>query len=65
MGREGHVGGMGERGSISVGKPQGKRKLGRPRRSWEDNIRMYLKEIEWECVDWMHLAQDWDQWRLL
>jgi len=41
---------------ILVGKPEGKRPLGRPRRRWEDNIRMDLKELGWEGVDWMHLA---------
>jgi hypothetical protein len=45
-----------------VGKPEGKRSLGRPRRRWEDNIRMDLREMEWEIVNWMHLAHDWDQW---
>jgi hypothetical protein len=43
-------------------KPERKRPLGRPMRSWEDNIRMYLRELGWEVVDWMHLAQDRDQW---
>jgi hypothetical protein len=44
-----------------VGKPERKRPLGRPRRIWEDKIRMDLREREWECMDWMHLAQDRDQ----
>jgi hypothetical protein len=44
-------------------KTEGKRPLGRPRRRWEENIRMNLGEIGWEGVDWMHLAQDRDQWR--
>jgi len=39
-----------------VGKPKGKRPLIRPRHRWEDNIRMELKEVGWEGVDWMHLA---------
>jgi hypothetical protein len=39
-----------------------KRPLGRRRRGWEDNIRMDLREIKWEFVDRIHLAQDWDQW---
>jgi hypothetical protein len=43
--------------SILVGKPEWKRSLGKCRRRWEDNIRLDLKEIEWEVVDWMHLAQ--------
>jgi len=46
-----------------VGKPEGKRLLGTLGRRWEDNIRMGLREIGWEVVDWMHLAQDRDQWR--
>jgi hypothetical protein len=44
--------------AILVGKPEGKRPLGRPKHRWEGNIRMYLKEISWEGVDWIHLAQD-------
>jgi hypothetical protein len=40
---------------ILVGKPEGKRPLGRPRRRWKDNIRMDLGEMGWEVVDWMHL----------
>jgi hypothetical protein len=48
---------------LTFGKPDGKRPLGRPRRRWEDNIKMDLKQTEWESVDWMHLAQDRDQWR--
>jgi hypothetical protein len=48
---------------ILVGKPEGKRPLGRPRRRWKDDIRMNLWEIGWEAVDWIHLAQDRDQWR--
>jgi hypothetical protein len=50
---------------ILVRKPEGRRARGRPRRRWEDNIRMDLKEIGWEGVDWMHLAQYRDQWRTL
>jgi hypothetical protein len=46
-----------------LGKPERKRPLGRPRRRWKVNIRMYLMEIGWEGGDWMHLAQDRDQWR--
>jgi hypothetical protein len=43
--------------------PEGKRSLGRPRRRWEDGIRMDLKEIGLGGVDWIRLSQDWDQWR--
>jgi hypothetical protein len=50
---------------ILVGKPGGKRPLGRPRRRWEDNVRMDLREIGWGGVDWIDLAQDRDQWRAL
>jgi hypothetical protein len=47
---------------ILVGKPEGKRPLGRPRRRWEDNIRIDLIEIGWGGMDWIDLAQDRDQW---
>jgi hypothetical protein len=50
---------------ILVGKPEGKRPLGRPRCRWEDNIRMDLREIGWGGMDWIDLAQDSDQWRAL
>jgi hypothetical protein len=50
---------------IMVGKPEGKRPLGRPRHRWEDNIRMDLREIGWGGVDWIDLAQDRDRWRAL
>jgi hypothetical protein len=51
---------------ILVGNPKEKRPLGRTRRRREDNIGMYFREIEWESVDWMHLAQDRDQrWALM
>jgi hypothetical protein len=43
---------------ILVGEPEGKRPLRRPRNRWEDNIRKNLKEMRWEGVDWMYLAQD-------
>jgi hypothetical protein len=48
---------------ILVGKPEGKRPLGRPRRKWVDNIKIDLIEIGWDGVDWIDLAQDRDQWR--
>jgi hypothetical protein len=48
---------------ILVGKPEGKRRLGRPRRRWEDNIKMYIREIGWGNTEWIDLAQDRDQWR--
>jgi hypothetical protein len=48
-----------------VGKPEGKRPLGRLRRRWDDNIRMDLREIRWVGVDWIDMAQDKDQWRAL
>jgi len=50
---------------ILIEKLEGKRPLGRPRFGWEDNIRMDLKARGWEGVDWIHLAQDRDQWRAL
>jgi len=49
---------------ILVGKPEGKRPLGRPRRRWEDNIKMDLQEVG-GCGDWLELAQDRDRWRAL
>jgi hypothetical protein len=48
-----------------VGKHEGKRPLESPRRGWEDNIKMDLREMGWEGVDWMHLAQKREQWRVL
>jgi hypothetical protein len=48
-----------------VGKPEGKRPLGRPRHRWEYNIRMDLQEVECGCEDWIGLAQDRDRWRAL
>ena len=48
-----------------VGKPEGKRPLGRPRRRWEDNTKMDLEEMGRGCRDWMELAQDTDRWRSL
>jgi len=49
---------------VLVGKPEGKRQLGRPRRRWEDNIKMDLWEVG-GVGDWMELAQDRDRWRAL
>jgi hypothetical protein len=48
---------------ILVGKPEGKRPLGRPRRRWVDNIKLDLGEVGWDGVDWIDLAQDKDRWR--
>ena len=50
---------------VLVGKPEGKRPLGRPRRRWEDNIEMDLHEVGGGRGDWMELAQDRDGWRAL
>ena len=64
----GHVARMGEeRGAykVLVGKPEGKRPLGRPSRRWVDNIRMDLQEVGCGYVDWIGLAQDTDGWRSL
>ena len=47
---------------VLVGKPEGKRPLGRPRHRWEDNIKMDLQEVGGVCGDWMELAQDRDRW---
>ena len=53
-----------ERGvyKVLVGKPEGKRSLGRPRRRWEDNIKMVLQDVGRGCGDWIELAQDRDRW---
>jgi hypothetical protein len=51
--------------SILVGKPEEKRPLGRPRRRWVGNIKMNLREIGWDVIDLIDLAQDRDQWRVL
>jgi hypothetical protein len=48
-----------------VGKPEGKRPLGRPGRKWVDNIKIDLREIGWDDMDWIDLAQDKDQWKAL
>ena len=64
----GHLARMGEeRGAyrVLVGKPEGKRPLGRPRRRWVDNIGLDLQEVGCGCVDWIGLAQDRDRWRTL
>jgi hypothetical protein len=64
----GHVARMGEgRGaySILVGRPEGRRPLGRPRRRWENNIKMDLQEVEWEGMDWIDMAQGRNSWRAL
>jgi hypothetical protein len=50
---------------VLAGKPEERRPLGRPRRRWEDNIRMDLREVVCGCVDWMELAQERDRWRAL
>jgi hypothetical protein len=68
MRRAGFVVRMGEKMnaySILVGKPEGKRPLGRPGRMWVNNIKMDLRDIGWDGRDWIALAQDRDQWRAL
>jgi hypothetical protein len=50
---------------ILAGKFEGKRPFGRPRCKWEDNIRMYLRGIVWEGVDWIYLVEDRGQWQTL
>jgi hypothetical protein len=64
----GHVAHMGEvwgAYNILVGRPEGRKPLGRPRRRWEDNIEMDIREIGFGDVDWILLAQDRDRWRAL
>jgi hypothetical protein len=58
---------MGEKSTyrILAGKPEGKRPLGRPRHRWMDNIKMDLREIRCDYMDWIDLARDRDQWRAL
>jgi hypothetical protein len=63
-----HVTRRGETGNgyrILVGKPEVERPLGRPRRRWVDNIKIDLREIGWDGMDSIDLAQDRDQWRAL
>jgi hypothetical protein len=50
---------------VLMGKPEGKRPLGRPRRRWKDGIRIDLRENGWGSIDWIQLAQDRDRWRAL
>jgi hypothetical protein len=62
----GHVARMGEKRDayrILVGRPEGRWPLGRPRRRWEDNIKMDLQEVGWGGTDWIELPQDGDRWR--
>jgi hypothetical protein len=62
----GHVARMGEGRNVDrvlVGKLKGRRPLERPRRRWENGIKMDLRETGWEGVEWIHLAQDRDRWR--
>jgi hypothetical protein len=64
----GHVAQMGTKRNayrLLVGKPEGRRPLGRPRRRWMDNIRIDLGEVGWGDVDWIGLAQDRNKWRTL
>ena len=64
----GHVARMGERRGVCgilVAKPEGKRRFGRPRLRWENNLKMDIQEVGCECVDWIELAQDKDRWRAL
>ena len=64
----GYVARKGERRGVYrvlVGKPEGKRSLGRPRHRWEDNIKMDLQEVGCGVMNWIELAQDRDRWRAL
>jgi hypothetical protein len=64
--RAGHVARIEEKRvayRISVGRPEGRRPLGRPRRRWEDNIKMDLEEVGWVGMDWFEMPQDRDRWR--
>jgi hypothetical protein len=60
------ISGMGERRGAYrglLGRPEGRRPLGRPRRRWEDNIKMDLQEVGWGGLDWIYMALDRDRWR--
>jgi hypothetical protein len=64
----GHVARMWERGGVHrvlLGKPEGKRPLGRPRHKWKDNIKMELQEVGGDCGNWMELAKDRERWQAL
>jgi hypothetical protein len=64
----GYVARMGEKRDaygLLVGKPEGRRPLGRPRRRWVDNVRMDLGKVGWDDVDWIGLAKDRNRWRAL
>jgi len=68
MGWAGHVARIGERRGVYrvlVGKPEGRRPLGRPRRRWEDNIKVDVQEVRCGGMDWIELATDRDRWRAL
>jgi hypothetical protein len=58
-------GGEAECYRILVAKPEEKRPLGRPRRRWVNNIKIYLREIGWDGMDWINVDQDKEQWRAL
>jgi hypothetical protein len=59
------IGGEEKRVYILVGRPGGKRPLGKTRRRWVDNIRMDLREVKWSDVDWIGVAKDKNRWRAL
>jgi hypothetical protein len=68
MGWAGHVARMGEGRSayrVLMGRPEGRRPLGRPRRRWEDNIKMDLQEVGWDGMAWIDMTQDKERWRAL
>jgi len=62
----GHVARVWEKRSahrVLVGKHEGKRRLGRPKHRWKDNITMGLQEVKWEGMEWYYMAEDRDRWR--
>jgi hypothetical protein len=65
VGHVAHIGEGGEVYRVLVGKPEGKRPLGRPKRRWDDNIKMYLQEIGYGSMDRNELAENRDRWREL
>jgi hypothetical protein len=59
------LGGLRSAFRLSVGNPEGKKPLGRRRRRWVDNIKFDLREVGWGGMDWIDLARDRDQWRIV
>jgi hypothetical protein len=63
--RNSFICGGGEVYGVLVWKPEGRRLLGKPRRKWDDNVKINLGDVKWGDTNWTYLAQDWDSWRAL